>query len=929
MNAGTLRMGSPMILRCLLRSSRFLSRGKKKNVADFFSNSNVHTHTTPSLPAPMPKRRLEHEEDDDDLVVLSSSDDGNSLDSEDRDEEDDDEGSALESSSQRQRQQGDFSGMGRSNKHLKMLYTPKSGVRFECKTCVNAGSKAADVTGAHLSVFALRHSQVVHLDDPEHRRAVALFPQRQTKKRRVEQELVDRAVAQAKPGKASSSSSSSTTTSFASTSTSTMRQASISSYAVPLGDDTRNKLELALAGAMIDLKIAPNSLAKLGPLIDAACAHGAATRFVSFKIADPQTIMEVTVEGDCGLLGQAERELLGEPGKPSAFINSATTSGVVFALDSARDINGRSALPILAMTPAGRNVVAMPHTVRSKNAEYIFDILKALLTGNYDIGDQETRSSTTGRPLSSSNACKSLNRIANSLGRYTFMVTTDHASAEQAALTRAEEELGVLSCGDPSHAAHNIAHALANEFEEDVEAINRVANFFRNHSGPKDMLDKRAQEHKTTGERRANAVTMKNRVPTRFLSTLQMLTSFLKLKKALYNVVVCTDWEDWVDDHPEHVELARDVKETITKEGAKSFQTAELVCAMLTPLLKMCREFDAARVGSLCFVYRYFSLLTESVLACIADPKFAGIVTPELVAKIKEILAWGWERFDFDCYGAAFFLNPYFQETIKRELRETPTVEGEPVHQTLERERANLNEIESLKEQTYRVILMMVRRFQPKIGAPARSQILAEDHTEVVEVMKLVKEQLERFWTDSTLWRTFDESSEHAISPGAYWRESTLTAVRPYAQRLMDACVGSTDVERLHWRAGRIRTKARNLIGYIRCQSLIFLDHYRNSKISTPDADWRQSMLLLRKFETLSDEDEKFLDDFEKRLEAAEARESIEREAATDVGREQHADDYEEEDEQEDELPQRGRARRKASSRFYAALDAEIERNRT
>jgi hypothetical protein len=348
---------------------------------------------------------------------------------------------------------------------------------------------------------------------------------------------------------------------------------------------------------------------------------------------------------------------------------------------------------------------------------------------------------------------------------------------------------------------------------------------------------------------------------------------------------------------------------------------------MLMPLLKMCREFDAARVGSLCFVYRYFSLLTESVMACIADPKFAGIVTPELVAKLKEILAWGWERFDFDCYGAAYFLNPYFQRIIKRELRETAYVEGEPVHQTLERERANLEEIDELKEQTYRVVRTMIRRFQPKIGAPARSQVLSEDDPEVLEVMTLAKDQLDRFWTDPTLWRTFDEANENAMSPGAYWRESTLTAIRPYAQRLMDACVGSADVERLHWRAGRTRTKSRNLIGYVRSQSLMFLDHHRNSAAVTPSSDWRQSMLILSKFETLTDEDETFLDAFEKRLEAAEASEALEREEAADIGRMQPAGDDDEEQEGEDEQEAHGRTRRKASSRFYAALRAEVERN--
>lgn len=119
------------------------------------------------------------------------------------------------------------------------------------------------------------------------------------------------------------------------------------------------------------------------------------------------------------------------------------------------------------------------------------------------------------------------------------------------------------------------------------------------------------------------------------------------------------------------------------------------------------------------------------------------------------------------------------------------------------------------KETTFNVLRTMIRRFHFLPGVGARKNILPDNDETVNKVMVEVIRELEVFWTTRKHWRTFKLGmgvGAHA-TPAAVWAETGLFHVSAYAQRLMDATVGSTDVERMHCLNGRIRTPPRNLLG--------------------------------------------------------------------------------------------------------------------
>ena len=126
---------------------------------------------------------------------------------------------------------------------------------------------------------------------------------------------------------------------------------------------------------------------------------------------------------------------------------------------------------------------------------------------------------------------------------------------------------------------------------------------------------------------------------------------------------------------------------------------------------------------------------------------------------------------------------------------------------------------------------------------------------------------------DANACRFDADDVENQPSPGTIWRNSSHLTLRAFAARLVDACVGSCDVERIHALNGRIRTKARNRLGYVRSQSSAFLHMHLQADQKPPGSDWFAAMKLLDKFDRVSDEDEKFLDEFTERIARAELKE--------------------------------------------------------
>jgi hypothetical protein len=788
-----------------------------------------------------------------------------------------------------------------------------------CRICVEAGVDAKAVQGRKLAEFGVDHANTVHKDDDNFKAALAAFPFRKSRKAVVTEEIVLRqkyAPASALQKKCV--------------------QSSLDSHVHNVEIVPKQAVLHEVAKTMISLKMAPNAVEKLQPLVNICCAYGKTTSYVSLSLPARQAFVEGIIEGDDGLLAAVKEQYL--PRSPSTsqevmsaghrFVESAKDSGVVLMFDSARDVNSLSIMPVMASTPAGKVLLGMPRPdSQAKTGEWIHSALVPFVEGSYDVATQERARSNTGRTLSAARAAGHLNGIANSCAPRVWMVATDHASAELKGMALLQESHGVIPCGDPSHAAHNTAKYLMKQFETELAEIAQVNYFFRNHVEPKNMLRAMAESEKGKGKgANANAfTTLRNNVETRFLSSYYMLLSYKKMSKCLKNVVNHTEWKAWWKSQKADLALeAQKVARTINGDDTELF--VDFLCSLLVPLVKMCRFFDAARVGSIGFVYIFWSMLNESILLAIASPTFSKLVTPAIVDHIKETLIDCWERFDFDVYGAAFMLNPYFLDRV-RALNAPPTSSSTASLNLdpKELEDSSPTEFFDLKEQVLRVVENMARRFPAKLEASARPKVLANDDPEVVSIMSIVRSELEAYLGNGSNLVRWVEGGDNPL-PGTVWRvRYRPSKLRAYACMIVDATAGSPDVERMHWRTSRTRTISRNRLGYVRSQSLIFLDHHFNAKKAEPLIDWGLGLSILHEFDKVSDEDEMFLSNLDERIgkmEAAAAEALADDEETGKVSA--IADDEDSEDEEPAETGTR-RVRR-ASSRFYAVLEAERRR---
>lgn len=791
----------------------------------------------------------------------------------------------------------------RASESLKLLYNDLGRRKISCIDCIKSGVPEDKVSGFKLSAFGIKHSTTAHADDTNHKRALSVFPHRKTATIKLSSDIVKR------------------NASLSSTTTSSTSQTTLGHFLTPVSGDPRTLLELELARTIVKLKAAPSSFGNLQDLVNAAALFGSRTRFVSFTFPGEKSFVENLIEGKEGLLGQARDDLLDE-NKP--FWSSLKTHGGVLMSDSARDVNSRSIMVAAVSCPAGKKILAMirPDS-NAKTGEWISSQLGSLLDGTYQVGDQELAVSTTGRPLSSASAVAMLTEIASKPGQYLFVTSTDHASPDLNGQVRLSLSHGTLPSGDPSHAAHNLAKELLKPFATFVGAVVDSALFFRNHEALKNLLRDKVIEDNKKGANAAAFTTMKSLPETRFLGIYFTLYCFASVFRSLKESVNSAKWDDWCAANDDYRERAANIKTVFN--DANSPLMAEFLCAMLLPVLKMCRFFDAANVGSMGFVYKMWSLMSESIVIAVANKKFASILTLSMVNDIKSTVAASWVNFDFDIYGAAFLVNPYLFNDIKA-LNEPSQDVGEDVGDLAQ------TEFYELKESFGRVAGTYFRRFPHHVGAAARPRVLDVDDPIVTELVSTVMLELETYLGDQRNARTYKlkpgDDCSVLPTPGTIWSQAKPGKLKGLATRLGDVIAGATEVERIHWRNARTRTKTRNRLGYVRSNSLVFLDHHLNSKPREKRASFGECMAILLDFMKVTDEDEGYLEAMEARfVEIAEALKK-EVEARAEHGQPENDGDEEEDDMvlEEELAERRGRGKRKPSNRFYAMLAAEKAR---
>jgi len=346
----------------------------------------------------------------------------------------------------------------------------------------------------------------------------------------------------------------------------------------------------------------------------------------------------------------------------------------------------------------------------------------------------------------------------------------------------------------------------------------------------------------------------------------------------------------------------------------------------MVPVMKLCRLFDAAKPGSLSFVYRAWSMLSESVLLSIAKPAYKSIVTPTIVRHVKNTVVRCWRNFDFDVYGAAFLLNPYFHSKIQTMRVPTPGDDGESEDVSAE------TEFHDLVDQTLRALRVLVRRFPPALNAKARKVPLSSGDPQVLETLEDLRREIYEYFDDPGRGLTWTppipNSERRNVLPGTYWRTSRPSKLRYYARFLVDGTAGSTSTERFHWLNARTRTVLRNRMGYVRSQSFAFLDQYYNATPTSPLEAFDALMGIIVAFDKVSDEDETFLLDMDARMtriDADVAAEELRTEGAGMATISQSVSSAL--DDEERYHARRRQSRRKVSSRFAAALEAERSRN--
>jgi len=301
----------------------------------------------------------------------------------------------------------------------------------------------------------------------------------------------------------------------------------------------------------------------------------------------------------------------------------------------------------------------------------------------------------------------------------------------------------------------------------------------------------------------------------------------------------------------------------------------------------------------------------------VAKPEYEDMLDLNVVDGIKDRLLKCWNRFDYDVYAAAYALQPYFFEDVRGLNVQTASSSSREV---VEGNNDDLRESEyfRLREAVERVFMVMARRFPPRLGAAARETVLPATDADVRKDVSDAMDQFDEWRADARKHARKYTPGDSPGLPSGYWEVSALTKLRGFAARLVDACVGSTDIERLHAVLGMHRTKRRNRMGYVRSHALGFLDSYLSCTRDPPSLQWERGMQILAEFMMLSDEDETYFDSLDRRVHALREASAADAEAGgSDSESSTSGPELDEETATDEE-----RAPRAAVSRFAAALAA-------
>jgi len=625
-----------------------------------------------------------------------------------------------------------------------------------------------------------------------------------------------------------------------------------------------------------------------------------------FKVPDRRTVIEDDIEGPNGILKEAVEGALARLEGPSKSYGSS------LLFDGAKDANGQSLEVFMIQSGSHQALLfdAIPHE-ESKDTDWMVSNIKGLVSGRMDFtkmmvlaeGDQSIEvdgevaaavaSSSSSAAASSSARVKRQKAVANShlkrlftLMDYLVAVGGDNAKVPVKAALRLEKEIGVIPFGCAGHAFSRSFQHICDlpEFKENViEKASQVVDLFLSRAQVRGLLRSECDK------------SVYRLIPTRFVSAAAMVERLIELQSDLIRVVDSKKFQEFRNDSTAEVKRQCDAAKDILRDD-RFWEWCAFFLRVSVGYIVAVRCMDGAKAGSVCLVYKMWSMLSATVEAAFVETKNRAIASKELFDKVKKVICKDWKKFHFPVYSAGYLLTPHFHAEF-RAMRA-----------------AERDVFAELVEDTVGCCLAYFRRFDEK--GTLRSEPLRVDDIAVSDLKSRLTAEIEAYIALEGCFKAahFAESQLKSRSPSRWWdfvgsrAQGSKGLLYRAAMRITSISPSTTPVERLHKIHKSNRTKSRNLLGYARALGLNFIccEHLMSQLPNDRQLDWQHLMHYGDRFTSLSGLDKDFLATIQKedadraqaQAEADEEQLQIEDNDAKGISQDQQRSDEEDSDEE-------------------------------
>lgn len=446
--------------------------------------------------------------------------------------------------------------------------------------------------------------------------------------------------------------------------------------------------------------------------------------------------------------------------------------------------------------------------------------LAEFLDGTHDCYRGEKRAEGAPTPL---------NELAQFFGRAAMGIFADHASSEQNALTKLESSHGLVPVGDGAHCFARLAeralNALGIGFEKDAKALIALT---RGHTFLKELF------RETCGH------VPERSSETRFLNLYIVAKHVRQYETAYKDVYAVSKTTAWLKD--QDMELrgeVEDVKRTITTDDF--WKQAQLVEDFLIPFIKGCRMFDGAAPFTVCFMYKYLSMLAESVKVALEKHG----VSMDARVRVAKAISKGWADYHFAMHSFALLTTPHFLADVRKMKRESE------------------DEFKEARADTVDVAETSIRRFDPVKNA-MRGEVLARDNPEVQALKNQFEDELDIMIDGGHATKQI-KVPPNDMDPAMVHRIKGFGVLSRLAARLLPFSASTGPNERANYRESRVRTALRSRLKNSRAQGFLLASMVYN-KAESPTRTWEDLMAIYSSFSTFSDEDEKYVDSYDEHM---------------------------------------------------------------